>query len=445
MPKKLALSMWAGPVKVQPSRNSPSHMQAVVRRHSSAEPVRQRSSFLANKLGVWLRMPASRRVALTLCCFAFALRVWIAAHSKGTNDIDVWLRFAKLTQQHGVLAVYGLDSWFNHPPLMGLYAEQMLELSRSLGLDFSFVFKVIPMLASAATVWLVYRLGRLPALWLLLFAINPIDVLISAYHGNTDAIGVMFCVVSVLCADRGRPWLSGLALGAALNVKLIPAILIAPLALSLSGGQLWRFGIGLTVWALPFLPVYMHAWEGFQKNALFYNSFFAPWGVGLVRDMLTGRLAALAQPFGAFAVAVGKPLILLTSALIGVVQWRFRPWTRAELCAIATCTFLAVTPGFGVQYLLWPSAFVAVVSGYRRAYALLYIGGTFIFLVYYGYWTGNLPAFSNFDRGYDLRTIVVGFWTWLHVCGFLGYAARRGLRSLVSAGPIRFARARSVL
>jgi hypothetical protein len=174
----------------------------------------------------------------------------------------------------------------------------------------------------------------------------------------------------------------------------------------------------------------MYAWDGFRHNAIEYTSFWAPWGIGLIKDMLTGRLAEYAPPFASFAMGAGKTLILFSSAVIGVIQLVFRPWTRAELCGIAFAGFLAITPGFGVQYMIYPAAFLAAVSGYRRSFQFLYVGGIFVFFVYLGYWTGTYPAFSNFDRPYELRTLVFGCLAWLSLCRFLVYAAERGLRRI---------------
>jgi hypothetical protein len=378
----------------------------------------------------WSRRPASRGSALGICLLGLCIRLLIARNSIGSNDIVLWERFARLVKHFGVLQVYAIEAWFNHPPLMGLYSEQALDLADRLNLPFGIVFKVVPILASTLTIWLVYRIGRLNVFWLLLYACNPIDVLISAYHGNTDALVVMFSIASVWLADQNRVFLGGLALGAAMNVKLIPTVLIVPMVLSIPPRQIWRFMLGLGLCVLPYVPVYMYAWDGFRHNAIEYNSFWAPWGIGLIKDMLTGRLAEYAPPFASFAMGAGKTLILFSSAVIGVIQLVFRPWTRAELCGIAFAGFLAITPGFGVQYMIYPAAFLAAVSGYRRSFQFLYVGGIFVFFVYLGYWTGTYPAFSNFDRPYELRTLVFGCLAWLSLCRFLVYMGERGLRRI---------------
>ncbi|HEX4355019.1 MAG TPA: hypothetical protein VHZ95_18940, partial [Polyangiales bacterium] len=108
-----------------------------------------------------LRRPASNWTALIICVVAFAVRLNIAATTIGTNDIAVWLRFSKMIVRLGVLPLYEIDRWFNHPPLMGYYGGAVLTLANTLHLDFNFVFKWVPILSNTVTIFLVHRLGRL--------------------------------------------------------------------------------------------------------------------------------------------------------------------------------------------------------------------------------------------------------------------------------------------
>ena len=62
---------------------------------------------------------------------------------------------------------------------------------------------------------------------------EPVRILVSGYHGNTDAVYAMLSLLAVyLLQDRNRPLLAGLALGLAINIKLIPVLLIPPLVLA---------------------------------------------------------------------------------------------------------------------------------------------------------------------------------------------------------------------
>jgi hypothetical protein len=371
------------------------------------------------------RERTSVRMLWLICALACGLRMFIAYYSIGTNDINTWKTFATLGLQ-GVTRVYALHPLFNHPPLMGWYSVGILLLSSALHAEFSFVFKIVPIIADTLSVVLVHRLGRLSPLWLLLYAVNPANVLVSAYHGNTDCMCALCCLASVYFANHERPELSGLSLGAALNVKLIPVVLIAPLALSFSGKRFFRFGFALAACALPFVPVVLHAWEAFRHNALQYNSSFAPWGLGMIASGLDGRLLAYQKPFIDRVSELGKLLILGFSLLLGLVQLWLRPFTRAQLAGLAFSWFLLVSPGFGAQYLVYPAGFLAVSHGTRLGFRYLYLGGAFAFLIYYGYWTGTIPVYSDFAyHGYDLRTMLVGFVAWFTLADWVMFTLQR--------------------
>ncbi len=137
--------------------------------------------FWPPRLERW-RQPAGVWSVAIICVIALGLRVYIAAITHGTNDIDAWKTFATLGLQHGVARVYQLHPLFNHPPLMGWYGAGVLAISNALNTEFSFLFKLVPILADTISVVLVHSIGNLSPIWLLLFAINPANVLVSAFH-----------------------------------------------------------------------------------------------------------------------------------------------------------------------------------------------------------------------------------------------------------------------
>jgi len=376
--------------------------------------------WLKRVLAPFGRVPGPRGVAL-VCLFAAVLRLALSGVSHGSNDIETWARFADWIERLGLLRLYVVDPKFNHPPLMGLYgvfADRCVAVFQT---RFAVTFKVLPILASVATIYLVHRIGKLRLIWLLLFAVNPADVLISAYHGNTDSLCAALSVSSVLFADLEMPWLSGLSLGAALNVKLIPGILIAPLLLSLKPKQMWKFGVALAVWVVPFIPIFTGPWRAFKHNAIDYNSSTARWGIGLLISTLDGWLQPLMIPARDWSMTLGKPLISGSSLLFGVLNYRYRIFTRSELGALAYSAFLVFAPGFGVQYLVYPTAFL-VASRAPGAFTYVYLAGLCAFLIYFGFLTGfTIPLVSHFRHNFDERSTLAGFLTW---CWLVRYFVR---------------------
>ena len=106
-------------------------------------------------------------------------------------------------------------------------------------------------------------------------------ILVSGYHCNTDPIYAFFCLLcAYLLQNKRCHFLAGLALAAAINVKLTPVLLILPLLL---WHRSWRsaskFVLGLAVGALPFVPVLVLAGKPFYANAIAYKSNPDNWGI----------------------------------------------------------------------------------------------------------------------------------------------------------------------
>src|SRR5262249_50684086 len=113
------------------------------------------------------------------------------------------------------------------------------------------------------------------------FAWCPISILLSSHHGNFDPLYAMLSLAALYIIDRhGRWFLGGLLLGAAINVKLIPVLLIPVMAaMCRSWRQLLYLAAGLALMAIPFVPVLIFAPAAFMRNVLHYHSIIDNWGV----------------------------------------------------------------------------------------------------------------------------------------------------------------------
>jgi hypothetical protein len=359
-----------------------------------------------------LGRPPGRLGLLLLCIAGLLMRLWAARASIGSNDISTWEGFARQVLDHGVHRTYLLNRGFNHPPLMGYLAAASLRLANVLGLPFAFVFKVTPIVASVLTIYGLGRGYRLPWWTLLLLVVSPIDILISSYHGNTDTLCVALCVAALLAANGGRPILSGLALGAAINVKLIPVIAIVPLLASLPTwkGRL-RFSFALGFSALPFVPILLGVFHAFVQNAILYNSFRAYWGFGMLAYGSEASFPRASEALWHFT-ELGKYPILAGSVAYAMLPFVGRRIERAQYCAFAFTTFLVFASGFGPQYLVYPAPFLTVV---RPRLGSLYavVSGLFALLLYHWYWTHTYPPFSQFsERWPDTIALMAGFGSW---------------------------------
>lgn len=383
-----------------------------------------------------LAAPIARHPGATLAALLAAgllVRLAIAGLSIGSNDAKTWLRYATFVHENGLLETYRQIRLFNHGPLMGHLSVLSLRVAEATGLPFFFVFK-LPMIAAdllaAVLLWRVWaaRAGlATAALAAGLFLANPTSLLVTAYHCNTDTLCAVLCLASALALHRARPALGGLLLGAAINVKLIPVVLVPVFALTRTGRRdFLRFGLALSLGALPFVPILLEAAAEYHRNAITYNSRPNPWGVfylldpdhGILPEELRATLARLYLPGGRY-------LILASSLALGVWARLRGRWNALELGALTMSLFMVLLPGFSVQYTLYPVPLLFAVSlAWGGAYSL--VAGVFVGILYVERWTGGWPAFSLFGPAWEGPALVFGLLAWATLVSFLAVGLGAG-------------------
>jgi Gpi18-like mannosyltransferase len=112
--------------------------------------------------------------------------------------------FAESLDQHGLEVTYRSNIAFNHPPLVAHYLELIYQLSQrpwfeQNRLDFPFLLRLPAIVADFGSVLVLLRERkkspqlRIPNWALILFALSPVSVMVSGFHGNTDFLMVLFC------------------------------------------------------------------------------------------------------------------------------------------------------------------------------------------------------------------------------------------------------------
>ena len=368
-----------------------------------------------------------RYAALLLA--GFALRVGVALASRGTNDIHTWEGFGAAIAHAGLLGHYGeirVDGFpMNHPPLAAYYAVGVRALASGLELPFALIFK-LPMIAAdvaiaAALGWVAGR-DRRPSLALTAaYALSPLGVLISAYHGNTDCAATALALAAALLLTRGFPAAAGLALAAAMNVKLIPILLLPALLLQCRDTRAaGRFAAALALGLLPFLPFVAAQPLAFYQATLGRGSELNLWGLtaffyaGLEATASPIWLQRIASIYLGYGLYLFLGLITLVSLLGRLRHW----WNPFSLCAASFAIFLTLAPGFAVQYLVYALPFLLLVD-FRSGLAYSVLAGVFAGVVYASYWTGSFPFYSHFHGGFPMPAALVGLLAWGVLVGFL--------------------------
>jgi hypothetical protein len=381
--------------------------------------------------------PARGSVVGFWITLGIVLRLALASISIGTNDATTFYRFTSEIRESGLLKTYSADPDFNHPPLPALWAVLGRAMSGEHVHRFTFLFKLAPTVADGISIYLLWKIYRsfdaekliepsahrlasppmaafalLPAAG---FALSPDSILVTGFHCNTDPCYAMLCLLSVYLIERhARFFWGGIALAAAINVKLIPVLLIPPLLFSCRRPrEACNFLLGLSLGIIPFIPPLLANRVGFIHNVVSYGSVIDRWGIlfflmGRKREFdpssLAGKNTLYYSVFGRLLI----PIVVLIWAL---VARRLKRWNRYQICSVTFAIFLVITPGFGPQYtaIIGPLLFASAIPS---AIAYACASGAFLACGYYSFWDGKFPIYANYTNQLSIGVGIVGLCAW---------------------------------
>lgn len=324
------------------------------------------------------------RTAIVLCV---AIRLALIFLSIGSNDAKNIFDFGGLVSQVGFFELYRWSDAMNHPPIPVIGWSLLYRLTGEHVYPFSILLKLPPLITDAFATALIARIVReragiaAGARAALLFALNPVSILITAYHGNTDSIVAFFVLLTWFYADRGRWFAAGLAMSAAINTKISPSFTVfVLLACVPNRDALGRVLAALAIGAVPFALMRIFVGPLFFAHVFGY----APWEFSWVATIgwEGRRLPAIGPAMMWFAEshrATLRQATLLIALVCAALRWdlpsRYSPLTIAAL----TWSAFTFWTGGVYQYCVWPVPLLAAV---RPRLAMWYGVGAGVYLVW---------------------------------------------------------------
>jgi len=257
--------------------------------------------------------------------------------------------------------------------------------------------RALALLGDLAALLLILALLRreaLPPRWAGFYAFNPVVLIAFAAEAHFDSLMVAAMLGTWLAADARRHRLAWLALGIAIQIKLI-AVLLAPLLFT---GKARRGAwLLLPVLALPSLPFagalaeWLHGVHTFGGGGFFNGPF-------------PGVLAFAGMPVD-LARPVAASLFLACAALVSLARWRGLPLLDASFAMLSA--LLVFSPIVHFWYLAWILPLACLRPSLGWTTASLTMAGYFLAwltLQRHGWWGFGhgvssaiwLPAFAAF-------------------------------------------------
>jgi len=369
------------------------------------------------------------------------IRLAIIFVSDGSNDVRAWGRFASAVLDGGISKAYAMYPECNHPPLALWLSGVSLRISTATGIRFSIIFKIPSLLAETLTMVLLLKMSArlMPSrlgVWVLgAYTFTPLAILISAFHGNTDAICVSMTLLALYCIIMQRSAATGLSLAAAINIKLIPLLFAPLLALGCarksgySASALVKFLGACAVGVVPLVVAYSVS-PHFSSQVLKYSSVPDRWGI--IYLLLEIQRFEIGQQFFTDMKAAyrlnGRFIVPAITGLVGSMVLFVPVGSLRHLAAIIACLFVILASGWGIQYLLYPLPFLLLSSPVLGlGYALF--GGIFATCLYGRFLTRSYPlvTFHNQKLIGLLGVFAILVWMYLLFC-----VVRIGYRCFVS-------------
>lgn len=299
----------------------------------------------------------------------------------------------------------------HHPyfPLF-LYIPAFTALLTSSPQLFIFILKLIFSLFDSAIILLVYRTALRKKNAALLYAVNPVTILTTCYHGQFDAVVLLFLLCSFYYLSRTVRERTGMLLfSAAIALKTWPLLLIA---FPFKKVRNWKNLLLLAVFPLITTLIYSFLFSSHIQDIvgviLRYRGVYGEWG-------MTKYLLSEENMSSQFRILFSSLVVFL----IFLYSIKLR-WKRGFASALKVLLlFFVFTPSFGVQWLMWLVPFFLIVMP-RYTYGFLMAVFVYVFLTY-GSWiavsasTAPLWHATLTIAGFILYVLFILYWVYMNM------------------------------
>jgi hypothetical protein len=308
-----------------------------------------------------------RRGTLVLAVALLVRLVPVLAADRLTADV---LRYHKVAEAvlAGQLNPYQLPRLYPYPPVWVWFEAGSEYLARATGLPFPVLVKLPVVAADLAIVWLLLGWPGAGAAAAWVYALNPVSLLVTGFHGQFDALMLACVLLSLRLHGDGRHDASAIALATAIALKSFP-ILLLPLFLAQAGGlrAASRYALlALGPVAALLAPFALADPRALVRELLGYGGVADFGWIALVRglDWLhSGVLARSEARHWPLLVPAAKLAFLAGYGALLALVWRGRlRWPLPQAALAVFLSFQVLYGALSAQYLLWVVPLAALAA-----------------------------------------------------------------------------------
>jgi len=352
-----------------------------------------------------------------LLILAVVVRLFTSLYARDIIDIYNYRRVAEIIHQFGIFGLYThTPGIYPYPPVWVGFEVAALWLHQQNILPFSLAIRLPIIIADVGIVAIIWKYvhtlshnSRRALLAATLYALNPVSIIISCWHGQFDALPVFGAALAILLAEHHWRRAAG-ALSIGIALKSFPVLLLPVFArLQRPLSQQIRFSLYVILPVLLLLLPFL-----IFDAAAVIRELFGYRGHALLGVMVPVRTMYVPLTGERFPVDTTLQVISLSAyGFLGLYGWAvwYMSRVRITLPMQATIIFLlfyVVYAGISPQYLLWVLPFMIMATADQRWYVILYtVVSTLALLGLYLYAAADmfpftldtLPGFTRFAYG----------------------------------------------
>lgn len=216
-----------------------------------------------------------------------------------------------------------------------------------------------------------------------LYALNPVSILVTAYHGQFEAVTLLLALLAWFYWRFGRrPLASAAGLGLAILNKTWPVIFLPLLVLRMRSRreQLYYAAVAIaipTLITLAYILLFSPNVRPMLLRILTHRGVAGYWGPTAVLAMLGQTLPAAQSLFD--TIVAFRTWLLLAAGLAAV--WLTRQQSLLDAMLTTLLCIFVVTIGIGIQWLVWLVPF-AVLAGEERRLKWYSVAATFMLIIH---------------------------------------------------------------
>ena len=326
--------------------------------------------------------------------FRSILKTFVASWFFGTYDMDQTYVVARVMEKGITTNIYSHFWLYNNPPTWAIVTYLVNQLSKITSIAFSTLIKFPLIIFDVLVALLLYKMVEKASKKerfrvVASFLYNPITIMVSAYGAQFDIVAIYFLLLYCYIIKKNEKIVHQLIYGFSIAVKLVT---IFPIIFFMSRQKGFKKILLPILAALPFiviiLPYIPNGWENIKGRLLNYTGIWGFWGYSRPIQYLTTY-------FGLYDLQLilkfwlSKAMIIVMFGLMLYYFNKFKKISILEGVKISYLFFFVLSPGFGVQYIVWILPF-AILQKNHFYYVYSLFGSLVVFLFYYGHGISNL-------------------------------------------------------